>query len=103
MVRAASGRRHCRRVASQPVVSRILGLIGSVLLIAGIVFAIRPVRVLGADCGSVIEPAGGITPMECDNQLNDRGRLALALGLGGLAIAITSLGVASLSGRRTKS
>ena len=84
------------------MVKRILGLTGSVLLIAGIVFAIRPVRVLGADCGSVIEQAGGITPMECDKQLNDRGRLALALGLGGLAAIIAGLGVASLPGRKTK-
>jgi hypothetical protein len=102
-MRAASGGRRCQRIASRSVVKRILGLTGSVLLIAGVVFAIRPIRALGADCGSVIKPAGGITPMECDKQLNDRGRLALALGLGGLAAVITSLGVASLSGRRTKS
>jgi hypothetical protein len=101
-MRVGCGGRRYRRTAPRSVVRRILGLTGLALLIVGVVFAARPIRVLGADCGSVIESTGGITPMECDERLDDRGRLALVLGVGGLATVITSLGVASLAGRRTK-
>jgi hypothetical protein len=82
--------------------TRALSLLGLVFLIIGVATAARPIKVLGTDCGSVIKPAGGITPMACDSRLGDRGVLALALGAGGLAVAVTGLGVASVSARRKK-
>lgn len=72
-----------------------------IILAAGVVVATRPISVLGADCGSVIRPAAGITPMECDGRLDDRGTLALAIGLGGSATVVTSIGLALRSTRRT--
>lgn len=98
----ASGCRLSRCTALRQMLSRILGLVGLTLLIVGVVVATRPIRVLSADCGSVIRPAGGITPMNCDERLNDHGTLALAVGVAGFATVITSLGIALLSSRKTR-
>ena len=48
------------------MLSKVLGAVGVVLLIAGVVFAVRPVTVDGGTCGSVFQPEKGITPMQCD-------------------------------------
>jgi hypothetical protein len=82
------------------LLNKLLGLAGLVLLAAGLVFALRHVSVDGIDCGSVFQPATGITPMECDNRAGDRERVAAMLGGAGLFGAVLSIGIAALRDRR---
>jgi hypothetical protein len=84
------------------LLNRILGGVGLVLLAAGLVFAFRHVSVNGTDCGSVIQPATGITPMDCDNRVADRERVAAMLGGTGLLSGATSVGIAMLRDRRLR-
>jgi hypothetical protein len=67
-----------------------------------LVFAFRPVSVNGVNCGSVFQPATGITPMDCDNRVADRERVALILGGAGLVVGATSIGIAMLRDRRVR-
>ena len=83
------------------MLSRILGAVGVVLLIAGVVFAVRPVHENGAACGSVFQPGKGITPMQCDARLSSRGNLVTGLGAGGVAVLVTGFAVAAVRDRRT--
>lgn len=85
-----------------PVLSRILGAVGLVLLIVGVVFAVRPVHASGDACGSVFQPNKGITPMQCDASLSSRGNLVTGLGAGGAALLVTGFGVAAVRDRRTR-
>jgi hypothetical protein len=82
------------------LLNKVLGVAGLVLLAAGLVFALRPVSVEGIDCGSVFQPATGITPMACDNRVADRERVAAMLGGAGLVGAVLSIGIATLRDRR---
>jgi hypothetical protein len=82
------------------LLNKILGAAGLVLLAAGLVFAFRPVSVDGVNCGSVFQPATGITPMDCDNRVADRERVALMLGGAGLVVGAMSIGIAMLRDRR---
>jgi hypothetical protein len=84
------------------VLSKVLGAVGVVLLIAGVVFAVRPVTVDGRGCGSVFQPDKGITPMQCDPRLNTRGNLVVGLGTGGIALMLTGFAVAAVRDRRTR-
>ena len=86
----------------RPVLSRVLGAVGVVLLIVGVVFAVRPVHVSGEACGSVFQPDKGITPMQCDARLSSRGDLVTGLGAGGFALLVTGFGVAAVRDRRTR-
>ncbi|MDX6292163.1 MAG: hypothetical protein QOH50_1238 [Kribbellaceae bacterium] len=84
------------------MLNKVLGAAGLVLLAAGLVFAFRPVSVNGVNCGSVFQPATGITPMDCDNRVADRERVALILGGAGLVVGATSIGIAMLRDRRVR-
>jgi len=66
------------------------------------VFAFRPVSVDGVNCGSVFQPATGITPMDCDNRVADRERVALMLAGAGLIGGVMSIGIARLRDRRVR-
>jgi len=84
------------------VLSKVLGAVGVVLLIAGVVFAVRPVMVDGRDCGSVFQPEKGITPMQCDPRLEARGTMVVGLGTSGFALVLTGFAVAAVRDRRTR-
>jgi hypothetical protein len=84
------------------LLNKILGAAGLVLLAAGLVFAFRPVSVNGVNCGSVFQPATGITPMDCDNRVADRERVALILGAAGLVGGVMSIGIATVRDRRVR-
>jgi hypothetical protein len=84
------------------VLSKILGAVGVVLLIAGVVFAVRPVSVDGRNCGSVFQPDKGITPMQCDPRLDTRGNLVVGLGTGGVALMLTGFAIAAVRDHRTR-
>jgi hypothetical protein len=84
------------------VLSKVLGAVGVVLLIAGVVFAVRPVTVDGRSCGSVFQPDKGITPMQCDPRLDSRGNLVVGLGIGGVALTLAGFAVAAVRDRRTR-
>jgi hypothetical protein len=84
------------------LLNKILGAAGLVLLAAGLVFAFRPVSVEGVNCGSVFQPATGITPMDCDNRVADRERVALMLAGAGLIGGVISIGIARLRDRRVR-
>ena len=82
------------------MLNKILGGAGLVLLAAGLVFAFRPVSVNTINCGSVFQPATGITPMDSDNRVADRERLTAMLGGAGLVGGVMSIGIAVLRDRR---
>ena len=84
------------------MLSKVLGAVGVVLLIAGAVYAVRPVQVNQANCGSVFQPAKGITPMQCDARLSSRGYIATAFGAGGVALLVTGFAIAAIRERRTR-
>lgn len=84
------------------MLNKILGGAGLVLLAAGLVFAFRSVSVNGINCGSVFQPATGITPMDCDNRVADRERVALMLGGAGLIGGVMSIGITMLRDRRVR-
>jgi hypothetical protein len=84
------------------LLNKIIGGAGLVLLAAGLVFAFRSVSADGINCGSVFQPATGITPMDCDSRVADRERVALMLGGPGLVVAVLSIGIAMLRDRRVR-
>jgi hypothetical protein len=84
------------------VLSKVLGAVGVILLIVGVVFAVRPVHVGGDACGSVFQPDKGITPMQCDARLSSRGDLVAGFGAGGVALVVTALAVAAIRDRRIR-
>ena len=84
------------------MLSKVLGAVGVILLIAGVVFAVRPVMVDGRDCGSVFQPEKGITPMQCDPRLVTRSTTVIGLGAGGFALVLTGFTVAAVRDRRTR-
>ena len=84
------------------MLSKVLGAVGVVLLIAGVVLAVRPVSVQGRDCGSLFQPGKGITPMQCDPRLGTRGNMVIGLGAGGVAVMLTGFAVAAVRDRRTR-
>jgi hypothetical protein len=72
-----------RLVQVQVVLTKLLGLIGVLLILAGVVVGFRSVSAVGTDCGSAFQPAAGITPMACDSLLNSAGvDVALLTGAG---------------------
>ena len=72
-----------RLVQGHGVLTRVLGLIGVVLILAGVAFGFRSVSAAGTDCGSAFQPAAGITPMACDSRLDRAGvDVALLVGVG---------------------
>ncbi|MEV6417311.1 hypothetical protein [Kribbella sp. NPDC051718] len=68
--------------------NKVLIAAGVVLLLAGVGLGFHSVSTVGTDCGSVFQPAAGITPMACDGRLNNAGTLVtLILVAGGLCLA----------------
>ncbi|MEU4195302.1 hypothetical protein AB0E69_25610 [Kribbella sp. NPDC026611] len=88
--------------AGRPVLSKILGAVGVVLLIVGAVFAVRPVHLDREDCGSVFSPARGVTPMQCDDRLGSRGDLVTGFGAGGVALLVSAFAITAVRDRRTR-
>ena len=84
------------------MLSKVLGAVGAVLLIVGVVLAVRPVHAGGDACGSVFQPDKGITPMQCDARLSTRGTLVTGFGAGGVALVVSALSVAAVRDRRTR-
>ncbi|MGW5188262.1 hypothetical protein ACWEOO_03335 [Kribbella sp. NPDC004138] len=84
------------------MLSKVLGAVGAVLLIVGVVLAVRPVHAGGDACGSVFQPDKGITPMQCDARLSGRGTLVAGFGAGGVALAVTAISLAAIRDRRTR-
>ena len=84
------------------MLSKLLGAVGAVLLIVGVVLAVRPVHAGGDGCGSVFRPDEGITPMQCDARLSSRGTLVAGFGAGGLALGITAITLTAIRDRRTR-
>jgi hypothetical protein len=77
-----------RSGAGMTAVNKVLIGVGVVLLLAGVGLGFRSVSAAGTDCGSVFQPAAGITPMACDGRLNNSGTLVtLILVAGGLCLA----------------
>jgi hypothetical protein len=88
--------------AGRPVLTRILGAVGVVLLIVGAVFAVRPVHIARVNCGSVFQAEKGITPMQCDNRLNSRANVVMGLGAGGVVLLGGVFATAAVRDRRTR-
>ncbi|MFG1905815.1 hypothetical protein [Kribbella sp. NPDC048928] len=84
------------------MLSKVLGAVGAVLLIVGVVLAVRPVHAGGDGCGSVFRPDEGITPMQCDARLSSRGTLVTGFGAGGVALVITGLTLSAVRDRRAR-
>ncbi len=82
--------------------TKILGAVGAVILLVGVVFAVRPVEVGGAACGSLFLPEKGITPMQCDARLSTRGNLVTGLVAGGVALLVTAFAVPAIRDRRAR-
>ncbi|HZX04011.1 hypothetical protein [Kribbella sp.] len=85
------------------MLTKFLGAVGAVLLVVGVVLAVRPVHAGGDACGSVFQPGEGITPMQCDARLSSRGTLAAGFGAGGLALGISALTLTAIRDRRARS
>jgi hypothetical protein len=74
--------------AGMRAIHKVLIVAGVLLVLAGVGMGFHSVSAAGADCGSVFQPAAGITPMACDGRLNNSGTLVtLILVAGGLCLA----------------
>ncbi|WP_328320784.1 hypothetical protein OHA70_22685 [Kribbella sp. NBC_00382] len=74
--------------AGMTLINKILIAAGMILLLAGVALGFRAVSATGTNCGSVFQPAAGITPMACDGRLNNAATLVtLILVAGGLCLA----------------
>ncbi|TCC28240.1 hypothetical protein E0H58_03545 [Kribbella speibonae] len=79
--------------------NKILGVAGLVLLIGGGLLGFRSVSESGTDCGSAFQPAGGITPMACDNALNGAGTLTTVLMSAGALCLIAAVAIKVIHNR----
>jgi hypothetical protein len=70
--------------------NKILGAAGLVLLVGGALLGFRSVSASGVDCGSAFRPAGGITPMACDNALNGASTLTIVVMSAGVLCLIAA-------------
>ena len=70
--------------------NKILGAAGLVLLVGGALLGFRSVSASGTDCGSAFQPAGGITPMACDNALNGASTLTIVVMSAGVLCLIAA-------------
>ncbi|TCC01680.1 hypothetical protein [Kribbella soli] len=73
--------------------NKILGAAGLVLLVGGALLGFRSVSASGTDCGSAFQPAGGITPMACDNALNGASTLTTVVMSAGVLLLIAAVAV----------
>ncbi|GAA2815831.1 hypothetical protein PWY36_19605 [Kribbella solani] len=79
--------------------NKILGAAGAVLLLAGALLGFRSVSAGGTDCGSAFQPAGGITPMACDNALNGASTLTIVVIIVGVLCLIGAIAIKVLRDR----
>ncbi|TDU88137.1 hypothetical protein EV138_1678 [Kribbella voronezhensis] len=74
--------------AVMTTLNKILAIAGVALLLGGLALGFRSVSADSTNCGSVFQPARGITPMACDGRLNNSATLVTVLMVvGGLAVA----------------
>jgi hypothetical protein len=73
--------------------NKILGAAGVVLLLVGGLLGFRSVSASGTRCGSAFQPAGGITPMACDNALNGASTLVTIVMSAGVLCLIAAVAV----------
>ncbi|WP_328997620.1 hypothetical protein OHA18_24520 [Kribbella sp. NBC_00709] len=73
--------------------NKILGVAGVVLLLGGGLLGFRSVSASGTRCGSAFQPAGGITPMACDNALNAASTLVTIVISAGVLCLIAAVTV----------
>jgi hypothetical protein len=87
--------RACLSESGLTVISlnKILGAAGLVLLVGGALLGFRSVSASGTDCGSAFQPAGGITPMSCDNALNGATTLTTVVMSSGVLCLIAAVAV----------
>ncbi|GAB2575225.1 hypothetical protein GCM10027269_34400 [Kribbella endophytica] len=71
--------------------NKVLAFAGVVLLLVGLGLGFRSVSVGSVDCGSAFSPAGGITPMACDGQLNNSVTLVTVLLVAGVLALLVAL------------
>lgn len=71
--------------------NKVLGAAGLVLLVGGALLGFRSVSASGTDCGSAFQPAGGITPMACDNALNGASTLTIVVMSAGVLCLIAAV------------
>ncbi|MGW7680444.1 hypothetical protein ACWGID_06870 [Kribbella sp. NPDC054772] len=81
--------------------NKILGVAGLVLLFGGALLGFRSVSASGTDCGSAFQPAGGITPMSCDNALNGASTLVTVVISAGVLCLIAAVAVKVVRDRST--
>jgi hypothetical protein len=74
-------------------VNKILIIAGMALLLGGVLLGFRSISAAGTDCGSVFQPAAGITPMACDGQLNNSSTLVAILMVAGALCLVAALTV----------
>ena len=79
--------------------NKILGVAGLVLLAGGALLGFRSVSESGTDCGSAFQPAGGITPMACDNALNSAGTLTTVLMSAGVLCLLAAVAIKVIHNR----
>jgi hypothetical protein len=91
-----------RLVQGPVVLTRILALIGVVLILAGVVFGFRSVSAAGTDCGSAFQPAAGITPMDCDSRLNGAGVDVALLAGAGVIVGAAAFAIRMVNERRAR-
>ncbi len=89
-------------VTGREVLSKLLGTAGVLLLLTGLFLATRPLHVDNVSCGSVYSPEKGITPMQCDAELDGRMTLVGGVAGGGVVIAIAGFGMAAVRERRSR-
>ncbi|HEY3514228.1 hypothetical protein [Kribbella sp. NPDC051137] len=85
--------------SSVTVLNKVLGVLGAVLLLGGALLGFRTVSSGGTSCGSAFRPAGGITPMSCDNALNSASTLTTMVIVAGVLCLIGAIAVKMLSDR----
>ncbi|WP_238332391.1 hypothetical protein [Kribbella jejuensis] len=79
--------------------NKVLGAAGVVLLVAGALLGFHSVSAGGANCGSAFRPAGGITPMACDNALSGASTLTTIVIVAGVLCLIAAVAVKVLHDR----
>jgi hypothetical protein len=89
-----------RLVQGSVVLTRILGLIGVVLILSGVMVGFRSVSAAGTDCGSAFQPAAGITPMACDSQLDGAGADVALLAGAGVIVGAAGITIRVVRDRR---
>jgi len=80
-------------------VNKILVVAGAVLLLGGLALGFRSISAAGANCGSVFQPARGITPMACDTRLNSSSTIVTLVMVAGALCLATALTIKILRDR----